>query len=159
MNQIDDKMLLTKEGLKKLEEELEYLKTGKRREIALRLQEAISYGDLSENAEYEEAKNEQAFMEGRIRELESMIKNAKIIGSSKKSGNTVNLGSMVTIQNIEDKEKSTYTIVGTTEVDTANGKISNESPIGKSLIDAKVGDVVSYKSPSGITQCEILKIE
>src|SRR3990167_8963434 len=120
----DDLTLVTKEGLKKLKEELEYLKTVRRQEVAQRLKEAISFGDLSENSEYEEAKNEQAFVEGRIIELEEKIKHAKII-SDKHSSKVVNLGSKVKIRNLKDGADEEFTVVGTTESDPLNHLISN----------------------------------
>src|SRR3989338_3407311 len=149
----DDKMtLITKEGLEKLKEELNYLKEVKRKEVAERLKEAISYGDLSENAEYEEAKNEQAFVEGRILELEEKIKYVKIIDEKGKKGAVVQLGSRVVVQNLSSKTKTEeeYTIVGSTEADPINHKISNVSPVGKALLDQKAGDIVKVVAPAGV---------
>ena len=158
----DDLTLVTKEGLKKLKEELEYLKTVRRQEVAQRLKEAISYGDLSENSEYEEAKNEQAFVEGRIIELEQKIKNAKIITEKKQDvrhGKEIDICSTVTVTNITDSdEPETYTIVGSTEADPLDHKISNESPIGKALLSRKKGDTVEINSPSGIIKYEIVNV-
>lgn len=157
-------MLITKEGLKKLKEELDFLKTTKRQEIAQRLKEAISYGDLSENAEYEEAKNDQAFIEGRILELEKQIKNARIImeGAQMKSaskGKLIDIGSIVTVRNkTDDDEPETYTIVGSMEADPIGHKISNESPIGKSLLGREKGDVVDVIAPAGKFKYEIVKV-
>jgi transcription elongation factor GreA len=157
-------MLITKEGLKKLKEELEFLKTTKRQEIADRLKEAISYGDLSENAEYEEAKNDQAFIEGRILELEKQIKNAKIIaegapGKTSKGGKTIDIGSTVTVRNkTDDDEPETYTIVGSMEADPIDHKISNESPIGKALLGHEKGDTVDVDAPAGKFKYEIIKV-
>lgn len=151
--------LVTKEGLKKLQDELKYLKDEKRREVASRIKEAISYGDLSENSEYEEAKNEQAFVEGRILELEEKIKNAEII-SDKHQTKTVQIGSTVEVKNLsKDGEKEVYTIVGSTEADPFDGKISNESPVGGALLDKKKGDKVSVKIPVGKVEYEIVKID
>lgn len=158
---IDDKQtLLTREGLQKLQEELDYLKNVKRKEVAERIKEAISYGDLSENSEYEDAKNEQAFVEGRILDLEDKIKSAKVITEHKKT-KTVQLGSHVVIQNLTRKsaEKESYAIVGSTEADPLHHKISNESPIGHALLDHKIGDTVSVTAPSGVSDYKILKIE
>lgn len=149
--------LLTKEGLQRLEEELNELKTVRRREVASRLQEAISYGDLSENAEYEEAKNEQAFVEGRIREIEQIIKDAKVVSGKKTQQNAVNIGSTVTLKNQDNQEEETYTIVGTTEVSIFENKISNESPLGSALIGNKTGDTITYKSPGGNHTYKITK--
>lgn len=153
-----DKSMLTKEGLKKLENELEQLKTARRREVAERLREAISYGDLSENAEYEEAKNEQAFVEGRILEIEQKIKNSQVVGQKKKNTDTVSLGSEVEVENLTTKEgKETLVIVGTTEVDINQNKISNESPLGGALMGHKAGETVSFTAPGGVFEYKILK--
>ncbi|MBI4995062.1 transcription elongation factor GreA [Candidatus Peregrinibacteria bacterium] len=158
----DDKVtLLTKEGLEKLKEELNYLKEVKRKEVAERLKEAISYGDLSENAEYEEAKNEQAFVEGRILELEEKIKYVKIIDEKSKKGAVVQLGSKVLIQNLSSKSKLSeeFTIVGSTEADPVNYKISNVSPVGKALLERRAGDSVKVATPAGIMEYKILKVK
>jgi transcription elongation factor GreA len=149
--------LVTKEGLKQLNEELDHLKNTKRREVADRIKEAISYGDLSENSEYEEAKNEQAFVEGRIIELEDMIKRAKIISDSKKA-QSIQLGSKVDVTNVTTGKKESYTIVGSTENDPFNGKISNESPLGAALLDAKKGDKVKVSVPAGEFEYKVDKI-
>ena len=159
----DEEMLITKEGLKKLKEELDFLKTVKRQEIAERLKEAISYGDLSENAEYEEAKNDQAFIEGRILELEKQIKNAKLISDATLSkaakGKSIDIGSTVTVRNkTDDDEPETYTIVGSMEADPIEHKISNESPIGKALLGHEKGDIVDVDAPAGKFKYEILKV-
>lgn len=157
----DEQTLVTKEGLKKLKDELDYLKNVRRREVAQRLKEAISYGDLSENSEYEEAKNEQAFVEGRILELEHKIKSAKIITdkTDKKAGKEVNIGSHVTVRNVDaDEAEETYTIVGATEADPFDHKISNESPIGKALLSKVRGDTVKVQTPSGSIEYEITKV-
>lgn len=155
----DDQVLLTREGLKKLNEELSYLKTVRRKEVAQRLKEAISYGDLSENAEYEEAKNEQAFLEGRIAVLEEKIKKAKIITEKHDHVSVVELGSHVTVVNRTERgEPETYTIVGSTEADPFNHKISNESPIGKALLGRMKGEIVEIAAPAGKFKYEIVKI-
>ncbi|HMR00918.1 MAG TPA: transcription elongation factor GreA [Candidatus Gracilibacteria bacterium] len=159
--QQDDKVtLVTKEGFAKLKEELELLKNVKRREVAERLKEAISYGDLSENSEYEEAKNEQAFVEGRIAELEEKVKYAKII-KEKSDVKTVQIGTKVVIKDIGRKtaEKEEYTIVGSTEADPLDHKISNESPVGAALLDQKKGDIVKVITPNGVTEYEIMNLE
>lgn len=161
-NYDDDKAtLVTKEGLDKLREELEYLKTVKRKEVAQRIKEAISYGDLSENSEYEEAKNEQAFVEGRILELEEKVKHAKIIAEHDKASRSVQLGSTVHLKNLTKKKDDVevYTIVGSTETDPFAGKISNESPVGNALLDKQKGDAVKIISPSGPIEYEIIKID
>ncbi len=157
----DEETLVTKEGLKALKDELDELKNVRRKQVAEKLKEAISYGDLSENAEYEEAKNEQAFVEGRILELEGKVKNARIISEhdSKSKTKVIEIGSKVTVQNKTEKEEAeTYTIVGSMEADPLNQKISNESPIGKAVLGRQKGDVVSVKAPAGEFKYEILKI-
>lgn len=156
----DDQTLVTKEGLKKLKDELEELRTVRRAEVAQRLKEAISYGDLSENSEYEEAKNEQAFVEGRILELEQKIKNAKIISDKNvKHGKTIDIGSTITLLNkTEGDEEERYTIVGSTEADPLDHKISNESPIGKALLGKGKGDVVQIAAPSGVIKYEVVSV-
>jgi len=157
-----DQTLVTKDGLMKLKEELDVLKTKRRQEVAQRLKEAISYGDLSENAEYEEAKNEQAFIEGRILELEQKIKNAKIIAEKKidiRLTKTADIGSTVTVRNKTDRdEPEAFTIVGSTEADPVEFKISNESPIGRALLGSKKGDNLEVSTPSGIIKYEVLKV-
>jgi transcription elongation factor GreA len=158
-----EEILVTKEGLKKIKEELELLKGSKRIEIAARLKEAISYGDLSENAEYEEAKNEQAFIEGRILELEKQVKLARIITEhdSKKSAksSTIEIGSVITVRNKTDgDEPETYTIVGSMEANPIEHKISNESPIGKALLGHGKGDIVDVVAPAGKFKYEVLKV-
>jgi len=146
--------------LKKLKDELELLKTVRRKEVAQRLKEAISYGDLSENSEYEEAKNEQAFVEGRILELEEKIKSAKIIAEKKsdKTGKEVTIGSTVTVRNTKESEEQTYKIVGATEADPFEGRISNESPIGKGFLSHRKGDSVKIQTPSGTVEYEIVRV-
>ncbi len=157
-----EQTLVTKEGLARLKEELEHLKTVRRKEVAQRLKEAISYGDLSENSEYEEAKNEQAFIEGRIIDLERKIKSAKIITEkeSKAKVREVNIGSRVTLRNLSDKdeEDELYTIVGATEADPFAKRISNESPIGRALLNRTKGDRVLVQTPSGPQEFEIVKV-
>ncbi len=159
----DEKVtLVTKDGYKKLTEELENLKNVKRREIASRIKEAISYGDLSENSEYEEAKNEQAFIEGRIIELEEKVKNAEIIDEKKKhsGGKSVQLGSCVTVRNksLKGSKSIDYVIVGSTEADYEN-KISNESPVGSALLDKTVGEKIKVEVPAGVMEYEIINIK
>lgn len=154
--------LVTKEGLKALKEELDHLKNVRRKQVAERLKEAISYGDLSENSEYEEAKNEQAFVEGRVVELEEKIKYAKIIEEkSKGKGKTVQLGTHVVIKNINRKvaEPEEYQIVGATEANPLEHKISNESPVGSALLDQQKGDIVKVSIPSGVVEYEIMALE
>ena len=152
--------LVTKEGFVKLKKELDHLTGVKRKEVAERLKEAISYGDLSENSEYEEAKNEQAFVEGRIVELEGKIKSAKII-EEKQHVATVQLGTKVVIKNIGIKnvEEEEYIIVGSTEADPLEHKISNESPVGAALLDRGKGDIVKVSIPDGVVEYEIMQLE
>lgn len=153
-------VLVTKAGLEKLKNELKEFKDVRRKEVASRLKEAIAYGDLSENSEYEEAKNEQAFVEGRIVELERMISNAKIITDDKRGEDTVQIGTTVTVQNItENDEPETYTIVGSTEADPVAHRISNESPIGSAILGKAKNDTVKVKVPAGVFEYKILKIK
>ncbi len=149
-------VLLTAEGLKKLQEELKLLKDERRKEVIERIQEAVSHGDLSENADYAQAKEEQAMVEGRIQEIEEMIKNAQIIAHNG-NHNMVSIGSTVTVK-VGGKE-SKYTIVGSNEANPAAGKISNESLVGKSLLGSKVGDKISVQTPAGNTEYVIAAIE
>lgn len=150
--------LLTYEGLKKLEEEVEYLKTEKRREIAERIKVALGFGDLSENSEYDEAKNEQAQVEMRIAELENKLRNVKIIDEDEIETKTVQVGNVVQVLDMEYDEKLEYKIVGSTEADIAENKISNESPIGKALLGRKKNDIVDVETPGGMIQFKVLKI-
>jgi len=148
---------LTPEGLQKLEEELHYLKTVRRPEVARAIHEAKMDGDVSENAGYDEAKRQQAFLEGRIMTIEGMLKNPVIIESNGPS-DTINLGSQVTVQE-DGYEPETYVIVGSAEADPGNGRISNESPLGKALLGHRVGDRVKFKAPNGTVEMEVLRIE
>ena len=150
--------ILTYEGLKKLEEELEYLKTEKRREVAERIRVALGFGDLSENSEYDEAKNEQAQVEMRIIDLENKLRNVKVIDEDEIDTKTVQIGNTVQVLDMEYDEKVDYTIVGSTEVDLANNKISNESPIGKALLGKKKNEIVEVEAPAGVLSFKILKI-
>ena len=151
-------VILTYEGLKKLEEELEYLKTVKRAEVAEKIKQARAFGDLSENSEYDEAKNEQAFIEGRIATLEAMLKNAKVIDEEDIKLDQVSIGCTVKVYDESYNEEVEYTIVGSAEADPMNNKISDESPIGKALLGKRVGDVVSVEVPAGIIKLKILEI-
>ncbi|QGQ47356.1 transcription elongation factor GreA [Metabacillus sediminilitoris] len=148
---------MTREGKEKLEQELEYLKTVKRKEVVERIKIARSFGDLSENSEYDSAKEEQAFVEGRITTLENMIRNAKII-ESEADTSSVSLGRTVTFTELPDGDEETYTIVGSAEADPFEGKISNDSPIAKSLLGRKVGDEVTVQTPGGEMLVKIVKI-
>ena len=148
---------LTPEGLKKLEEELEYLKTVRRAEVAERLHNAMAEGEVEENPEYEDAKNEQAFVEGRILELEAILANAVVI-ENKGPANEVRLGSRVTIVDLETGNKEQYLIVGSAEADPQNGRISCESPVGRALLGHKVNDVVTVQAPQGVMKFKITHI-
>ena len=140
--------ILTAEGLRKLEDELENLRSVKRQEVAERIKVAISYGDISENSEYDDAKNEQAFIEGRIIELEQMISTATLIDeTAKKKKGTVILGSTVIVKDMEFGDEETYTVVGTTEADPSQNRISNESPVGAAILGQKVNTVVQVHTP------------
>jgi transcription elongation factor GreA len=145
----EKEVILTQEGLKKLEEELEHLKSVKRREVAERIKIAIGYGDISENSEYEDAKNEQAFIEGRIITLEKMLRNARIINNDEVDTDTVSIGSRVLLEDLEFKDQVEYTIVGTAESDPSENKISNESPVGKAILGKKKGSIVEVNVPMG----------
>lgn len=149
---------LTDEGLKKLETELEELKTKRRKEIAEKIKVARSFGDLSENSEYDEAKNEQAIVEERIAVLENMLKNVKILDEDDISTDHVNIGSKVRVLDVEFDEEEMFQIVGSTEVDPDNGKISDESPIGSTLMNHVVGDIVEIETPGGMISFKILEI-
>lgn len=151
-------ILLTQEGYSKLEDELEYSKAVKRREVAERIKVAISFGDISENAEYDEAKNEQAQLEERIIKLENMIRKAKIIDESTIDLNIVTIGSIIKVNDMEFDEEVEYTIVGSAEADPYDGKISNESPVGKALLGRGVGEVVDVQVPDGVAKFKILEI-
>ena len=153
-------VILTREGLKQLEEELEYLRAVKRQEVAERLKEAIALGDLSENSEYDDAKNEQAFTEGRILELEKMVRNAVVIedGDMANQEGIIVVGSIVQVRDIELDEVDEYRLVGTVEADPMNNRISNESPVGMALIGHKEGDSVSIDTPDGEAIFKVLKI-
>lgn len=150
--------LLTYEGLKKLEDELEYLKTEKRKEISERIKIALGFGDLSENSEYDEAKNEQAQVEMKIADLENKLRNVKLIDEDEIDTKTVQVGNTVQVLDMEFDEKINYTIVGSTEADLETNKISNESPIGKALLGKKRNEVVEVEAPAGMLSFKILKI-
>ena len=149
--------LVTKEGLEKMKERLDYLRSTKRAEVAQRLKEAIAMGDLSENSDYDEAKNAQAFLEGEISDLEQKIRTAKVIEN--KSKNRIDVGSTVVIEDTEDGSRMTVKIVGSTESDPFKGLISNESPVGRALVGAKVGQIVEVEAPVGLLKYKIVSIE
>jgi transcription elongation factor GreA len=158
------KYVMTYEGIRKLEEELEYLKTVKRKDITEKIKVALSFGDLSENSEYDEAKNEQAFVEGRIMQLENMLKNANVVDESEISKDVVSVGAKVKVKDLDFnpeldfEEEMLLFIVGSAEADPLENKISNESPIGKGIMNKKVGDVVEIPIPDGSKRYQILEI-
>ncbi|MFF2889419.1 transcription elongation factor GreA [Paenibacillus sp. NPDC057967] len=154
-----EELILTPEGLAKIEEELLELKTVKRKELSERLKVAISYGDLKENSEYHSAKDDQAFMETRILQLERMRKIARVVDASSLSSNQVSIGSLVILNDIEFNEKIEYRVVGPAEADVTDNKISYESPLGKELMGKKVGDTINVDAPMGIIKYELLEIK
>ncbi|HBR04025.1 MAG TPA: transcription elongation factor GreA [Ruminiclostridium sp.] len=151
-------VLLTYEGLKKLEEELEFLKGEKRKEIADRIKQALAFGDISENSEYDDAKNEQAQNEARIMQLDAMLKNAAVIDEDDVDTKVVNLGTKVKILEPKSKDEFEYQIVGSTEADPMASRISNESPVGRALLGHKVGDTVEIDVPGGKIKYKIIDI-
>ena len=151
-------VLLTQEGYEKLEKELDYLRTEKRAEIAERIKIALGFGDLSENSEYDEAKTAQAENEAKIADLENKIRYAKIIDESEIDTKTVQVGNVVKVFDMEFEEEETYTIVGSTEVDLSQNKISNESPIGAALMGAKKNQIVEVNAPAGVIKYKVLSI-
>ncbi len=152
-------IFLTREGYQKLEQELEYLRTVRRQKVARRLHRALEEGDILENAELEDARNEQAFVEGRILTLETTLANAVIIDEEETPRDTVGLGSQVTIVEVGDDHPETYHIVGSAEADPATGQISNESPLGQALMGRRVGERVTVNAPAGALTFEIVAIE
>lgn len=151
-------VLLTQEGYDKLEQELDYLRTTKRAEVAERIKIALGFGDLSENSEYDEAKTAQAENEAKIADLENKVRYAKIIDESEIDTKTVQVGNIVKVFDMEFEEEETYTIVGSTEVDLSQNKISNESPIGAALMGAKKNEIVEVNAPAGIIKYKVLSI-
>ena len=151
-------VLLTQEGYDNLEKELDYLRTEKRREVAERIKVALGFGDLSENSEYDEAKTAQAENEAKIADLENKIRYAKIIDESEIDTKTVQVGNTVKILDMEFEDEEDYTIEGSTEVDLAQNRISNESPIGKALLGAKKNEIVDVNAPAGIIKYKIISI-
>lgn len=155
----EKELILTYEGLKNLEEELEYLKTTKKMEVAERIKEARGFGDLSENSEYDDAKNEQAEVEARILTIEGMLRIAKVVSDDEVSIKAVGIGNKVKVLDVSENEEVEYIIVGSTEVDVLNNKISNESPLGMALMGQKKGATVKVAAPMGDLEYKILKIE
>jgi len=154
-------VVLSPEGLQKLQEELDYLRNVKRKEVAERLKEARSYGDLSENSEYDDARNEQAFVEGRITMLENMLRNAVVLDEEEvgAAAGTIRLGSTVVLKDLEFGDVVEYTIVGTVEADPAKNKISNESPVGRAIMGKAKGEVVEVEAPIGTIKFEIVDVK
>jgi len=156
---MEKEVILTPEGYRKLEEELEELKTVKRREVAERIKQAIEFGDISENSEYEDAKNAQAFIEGRILTLEKMLRNARVINEGDIHTDEVSLGSKVLLKDLEFGDEVEYSIVGTAEADPAQNKISNVSPVGKAILGRRKGEIVEVDVPAGKLRYQILDIK
>lgn len=156
---INKEILVTPNGYKKLEEELEQLKTVKRHDVTEKIKNAISYGDISENSEYEDAKNEQAFVEGRILTIENMLRNAKVIKGDEVKTDRVRVGAKVSLEDLEFNETVEYTIVGSTEADPEANLISNESPLGVAILGKRRGDVCDVNTPSGVLKYKILSIK
>lgn len=155
----EKEVLLTKEGLQKLEDELEYLKSVKREELAERIKQAIAFGDISENSEYEDAKNEQAFVEGRIMSLEKTLKNARLMEEKDIRTDVISLGSKITLREMKSGREVTVTLVASVESKLKDGKISDESPVGRAVMGKNVNDEVKVEAPAGIIQYKILKME
>ena len=158
MIEMNKETILTEKGLQELEKELEYLKTEGRKDIAEKIKVALSFGDLSENSEYDEAKSEQGKLEARIVEIEYMLKNVKIIDEDNINTDKVFVGSKVTIKDLETKEKLTYQIVGFAQADPDNGRISDESPVGTALLGKKTGETVHVEVPVGVLSFKIMAI-
>lgn len=155
----EKEVYLTQDGLKKLEEELDNLKSVKRREVAERIKQAIEFGDISENSEYDDAKNEQAFIEGRILTLEKMLRNARIIDETDNPvKDVVGVGSKVRLKDLEFDEEFTYTIVGSAEANPAENRISNESPVGKAIIGKRPGDTIEVTVPAGTIKYQVIEL-
>jgi transcription elongation factor GreA len=155
----EKEIVLTKEGLEKLEHELDELKTVHRREVNDRIRQAKEFGDLSENAEYEDAKQEQAFIEGRILKLEAMIRNARLIDESDYAAGEVHLGSVVKVKDLKTNSTHEFSIVGSAEADPVNGRVSNESPLGRALVTHKKGETVDVSTPRGVVKYKIESIK
>jgi len=156
---VSKEYLMTREGLLKLETELENLKIVRRKEVAEKIKEALSFGDISENAEYDEAKNEQAELEKRIAKLENMVRNAILIDESQITTDEINVGCRVKLLEVEENEETEYMIVGAAEADPFDQKISNESPVGRALIGCRVGETIDVAVPDGIIKYQVLAIE
>jgi transcription elongation factor GreA len=156
---MDREVILTEEGYRKLTEEIEFLSTAKRREVAERIKEAREFGDISENAEYDAAKNEQAQLEYRIQSLEQKLRNARVVDAETVSTDVVSIGARVTLKDIKGKKNLEYAIVGSAEADPRANRVSNESPVGKALMGRKKGDKITIPAPRGSIQYQIVKIQ
>jgi len=154
----EKQFILTAEGLKKIEQKFDHLKSVRRREVAERIKQAIEFGDISENSEYEDAKNEQAFIEGEIITLEKMLRNSKLIDEDEVGTDVVSIGAIVVLKDLEFGDELEYAIVGSAEADPVELKISNESPVGQAILGQKVGSVVEVNVPAGILKYEVLEI-
>lgn len=154
----DKEVLLTAAGLAKLEHELDHLKTVRRREVAARIKQALEFGDISENSEYDDAKNEQAFVEGRIMTLEKMLRNSRVVDEDELSTDVASVGTRVKVKDLEYGDVFEYMLVGSAEADPGQNMISNESPVGQALMGQKVGSVVKVNVPAGVVSLEILEI-
>lgn len=155
---MDKDIFFTPEGLEKIEQEIEQLKTVRRKEVAERIRVALGYGDLSENSEYDEAKNEQAQVEERIAKLENMVRNARVVEEHELDKDTVGVGTHVKVRDMESGDTDIFDIVGSAEADPLEGKISNESPVGAALIGHKIGDVTEVEVPDGVIHYEVVEI-
>ncbi len=158
MNKVEKEMILTPEGLKKIEDKLEHLKSIRRQEVSERIKQAIGFGDISENSEYDDAKNEQAFIEGEILELEKISRSARLIDTGDIKENEVGIGSTVKLKDIEFGEIDQFIIVGSAEAEPINNRISNESPVGRAVLGKRAGDIVSVNSPDGKIKYKIMEI-
>jgi transcription elongation factor GreA len=158
VNKVEKEMILTPEGLKKIEDKLEHLKSIRRQEVSERIKQAIGFGDISENSEYDDAKNEQAFIEGEILELEKISRSARLIDTGDIKENEVGIGSTVKLKDIEFGEIDQFIIVGSAEAEPINNRISNESPVGRAVLGKRAGDTVSVNSPDGKIKYKIMEI-
>jgi len=155
----EKQFILTAEGLKKIEQKFDHLKSVRRREVAERIKQAIEFGDISENSEYEDAKNEQAFIEGEIITLEKMLRNSKLIDEDEIETDVVSIGATVVLKDLEFGDELEYAIVGSAEADPVEMKISNESPVGQAILGKNVGSIVEVNVPAGILKYEVLEIK
>jgi transcription elongation factor GreA len=155
---MDREIMLSAEGYKKLEEELDHLKSVRRREVAERIRQAREFGDISENSEYEDAKNEQAFIEGRILMLEEQLRNARVVDAATQDPDEVGIGTQVKVRDEESGDVEVFTIVGSTEADPGKNRISNDSPVGAALSGRRAGDTVEVSIPAGVVRFQVLEV-